>query len=102
MRIAVIGQDMPLDDQTRAYSEYKVFSVLAPYGHLIEHVEVILAECVTGLNRAETACTVMVTLTPSGRERVHARASGAYPAIDCAATRIQQVMQSRRAHPIPS
>ena len=97
MRIAVIGQDISLDEQTRGYTEYKVFSSLAPYARHIDHVEVILAEYSTDLNRAETACTIMVALAPSGCERVRACASRTYSAIDCAAARIEQVMKSRPA-----
>ena len=99
MRIAIIGREISLDNQMRAYSEYKVFSALAPYARQIDHVDVVLENCSTDLNRTQAMCTVMVTLAPTGRERVRARASGAYPAIDCAATRIQQVMQSRCADP---
>ena len=102
MQIAVIGRHISLDDQMRAYGEYKVFLVLAPYARHIDHVEVVLEECSTDPNQAEARCTVMVTLAPSGRERVRARASRAYSAIDSAATRLKQVMESRRAEPLPS
>src|SRR5688572_2471249 len=97
MRIAIIGKDTSLDDQTRAYTEYKVFSSLAPYARHIDYVVVILAENSTDLNRGETACTLMVALAPSGCERVRAYASRAYSAIDSAAARIERVMKSRLA-----
>jgi ribosome-associated translation inhibitor RaiA len=102
MRIAVIGRDVLLDDQMRAYGEYKVFLVLAPYARHIDHVEVVVEECSTDLNGAEARCTIMVTLAPAGRERVRARGSRAYSAIDSAAARLKEVMQSRRAAPLLS
>ena len=101
MRIAVIDQDGPMADQTRAYTEYKVFSSLAPYARRIDHVEVILARPTTDVNGAETACTVMVALVASGCERVRVCASRTYSAIDCAAVQIAQVMKSRAAQPLP-
>ena len=101
MRIAIVGREISLDDQLRAYSEYKVFSALAPYARQIDHVEVVLENGSTDLNCSEATCTIMVALAVSGRERVRARASRAYSAIDCAATRLQQVMQSRHADPLP-
>jgi ribosome-associated translation inhibitor RaiA len=101
MRIAVIGRDISLDDQMRAYGEYKVFLVLAPYARHIDHVEVVLEGRSTHLNRTAT-CTVMVTLAPGGREQVRARGSRAYSAIDSAAKRLKQVMQSREADPLPT
>jgi ribosomal subunit interface protein len=102
MRIAITGRDISLDDQIRAYSEYRVFSVLAPYMRHIQHVEVVLEGCSTDPNGSAATCTVMVTLAQGGRERVRARASRAYAAIDCAGSRLRQLMQSCCADPLSS
>jgi ribosomal subunit interface protein len=97
MRIAVTSLNLTLDDQTRAYTEYKVFSALAHFARGIDHVEVILSEQPSRHNGFDTACDVHVILTAAARVRTRACAARAYSAIDRAARRIKEAM-SRQIH----
>jgi ribosome-associated translation inhibitor RaiA len=102
MQIVVTSQVAALEDQTRAYAEYKVFSSLAPRARAIDRVEVLLAEQSSGQNGSETECAVTVHLAGGGSVHAKARASGAYAAIDRAALRIETDMNRRTARPLSS
>jgi ribosomal subunit interface protein len=97
MRIAVTSLNLAFDDQTRAYTEYKVFSALAEFARGIDHVEVILSEQPSLHRRFDTACDVHVTLTAAASVRTRASADRAYSAIDAAARRIKEAV-SRQIH----
>jgi ribosomal subunit interface protein len=102
MRIAVSSENITLDEQTRAYTEYRVFSSLAPFARHIDHVEVVLSEHPADSNGDETACNVTVDLTPKGRVGVRSCALRAYSAIDRAASKIEEVMNRRASRRLSS
>ncbi len=102
MQIVVTSQAAALEDQTRAYAEYKVFSSLAPRAREIDRVEVVLAEQSSGHGGAEMECAVTVDLADGDSVHAKARASGAYAAIDHAALRIKAAMNRLAARRLSS
>lgn len=102
MQIVVTSHVAVLEDQSRAYAEYKVFSSLAPRAREIDRVEVVLAVQSSGPNGADIECAVTVHLADGGAEHVNVRTSGAYAAIDRAALRIEAAMNRRAARRVSS
>ena len=102
MQIVVTSQVAALEDQTRAYAEYKVFSSLASRAREIDRVEVVLAEQSSRQNGSETECAVTVHLAGGGSVHAKARASRAYAAIDRAALRIEAAMNRLAARRLSS
>jgi ribosome-associated translation inhibitor RaiA len=102
MQIVVTSHIAALEEQTRAYAEYKVFSSLAPRAREIDRVEVVLAEPSSGQNRPGMECAVTVHLAGGGSEHVNVHTSGAYAAIDRAAVRIEAAMNRRAARRLSS
>lgn len=97
MQIVVTSQAAALEEQTRAYAEYKVFSSLAPRAREIDRVEVVLAERSSSQHGAEIECTVTVHLAGGGSEHVNVHTPGAYAAIDRSAVQIEAAMNRRAA-----
>jgi ribosome-associated translation inhibitor RaiA len=85
MQIFVVN-DTAVTEQTRAYTEYRVFTALAALSRLVEDVEVRL-ESATG-DGSDTRCVVCVQTTSGKRARVRARGHHPYDAINRAADRI--------------
>jgi ribosomal subunit interface protein len=102
MRIAVSSENIALDEQTRAYTEYRVFSSLAPFARQIDHVEVVLSERPADPTGEETACSVTVDLAAKGRVGVRSCALRAYSAIDRAASKIEDAMNRRASRRLSS
>ena len=92
MRIAITSHDFVLDEQSRAYTEYKLFSSLARFAEDIEHVEVILSGESLRQARSGTMCSIHVILATAARLRTRAFGRGPYVAIDRAARRIEATM----------
>ena len=80
IRIDVTGTGGPLDGQTRAYAEYRLFSRLAPEGAAVDYATVALIEPAEHL--AAAVCTITLSLHHGKRVRVSARAPHIYDAID--------------------
>lgn len=102
IRVAVSSQDVALDDRTRAYVEYRIFSSLAPQAREIDRVAVMLAEQPSGQNASEMECDVTVHLAGGGSVHAKARAPRAYAAVDRAALRIEVAMNRRAARRLSS
>ncbi len=89
MRIEAGGVSRGFGRQTRAYAEYRVFSSLARFGHIVDSVTV-------ELNRAErqfVVCVVMVSTTDGRRVRIESRGRHPYDAINRAADRVSDVVR---------
>jgi hypothetical protein len=68
MRIAVTAVGRAFGRQSRAYAEYRVFSSLARFGHVVHEADVSLVPLALGGSTAR--CTVAVTLEDGRRMRV--------------------------------
>ena len=98
MKIAVTGHELTLNQQTRAYAEYRVFSALASYAEQVEQVHVVMA------SRADTddrfiSCVVEVSVQSGRVLRARGRALHAYAAVECAAQRVRHAMQRHSGTP---
>lgn len=80
IRIDVSSTGGPLDGQTRAYAEYRLFSRLAPEGAAVDWATVALIEPDEHARLA--VCTISISLHHGKRVRVSARAPHIYDAID--------------------
>jgi ribosome-associated translation inhibitor RaiA len=80
-------------DQTRAYAEYRVFSMLRNFGAAVRHASVTLApEGEEHGERNNVVCRVTVTMTDDRHLETAARGRYAYGAIDRAAHRIRSLI----------
>jgi ribosome-associated translation inhibitor RaiA len=91
MRIDVHGR-RDFGDQTRAYAEYRVFSMLKNFGGVVRHVSVTLAQNDRQAGTRGVVCRVRITLTND--RHLETRGSGRHPygAIDRVAERIRPLM----------
>ena len=85
MRIRVSGADTPVNDEKRAYAEYRFFAAIAPYEARIRAIDVVVRRDRTGSR--PFLCTVSVDLPGRGHVKTQARAVHAIAAIDRAADR---------------
>ena len=101
MRIAVTDIGRTFGRQTRAYAEYRIFSSLARFSHVVRDVDVSLTST-RPTERAKALCVVVVTVGDG--IRVHVRASGrhAYDAINRAAQRIGEALRRHTDIPLSS
>ena len=102
MRIAVTDIGRTFGRQTRAYAEYRIFSSLARFNHVVRDVEVSLTSATPMIDAAGALCVIV--LTDGDGIRVHVRASGrhVYDAINRAAQRIGEAMRRRTDIPLSS
>lgn len=91
IRIDVSSAGGPLDGQTRAYAEYRLFSRLAPARAAVDYATIALVDPPpAGGDTSQPArdvapraiCTISITLHHGKRVRVSARAPHIYDAID--------------------
>lgn len=95
MQIEVIDEQKCADAQTRAYAEYRVFAVLAPFAPAIRDACIELGRRdAAGTDRV--TCTVTVDLRGTGARRIHAIGAHPYAAIDRAVVRVKRVLAAAR------
>jgi hypothetical protein len=101
MRIAVTDIGHTFGRQTRAYAEYRIFSSLARFNHVVRDVEVSLTSTSPG---DPTGALCVILVTDGDGLRVHVRASGChvYDAINRAAQRIGGAIRSHADVPLSS
>ena len=89
MQIRVTGSDR-VRDQFQSYAEYRIFTSIARYEHLVRVANVTLREDAS--NRDPFLCVVSLDLRLS--DPITARARGAHPnhAIDRAAERLASLL----------
>jgi ribosome-associated translation inhibitor RaiA len=85
MRIKVSGVDVSITNDQRAYTEYRVFTSIAPHGMRIRAVDVVIRRD-SAPNRS-FVCTIVIDLDSSGRIKTQARGAHPSAAIDRAADR---------------
>src|SRR5688572_1780089 len=85
MRISVTYIGSTFARQTRAYAEYRIFSSVARFSHVVHEARVLLTS-----KRAGGAATCVVSLSVNGEDRLRVSAKGrhVYDAINRAAERI--------------
>ena len=91
VRVATSG----LDEQTRAYAEFRMFSALARLEPEIDAVTVVLTRA--SISPGSIDCAVSVTFADGGRLRVRARGSHAYDAINRAVLRVSHLVPEHPA-----
>jgi len=82
MRIRISVIDIPIADQKRAYTEYRVFRAIAPY---VGAVDVVVGR--KSAAHRQFLCTVTVDLGRSGHVKTQARGTHPSAVIDRAADR---------------
>lgn len=87
IRIDVSSAGGPLDGQTRAYAEYRLFSRLAPSRAAVDYATIALVDPGDAAGAAHASapqaiCTISIALHQGKRVRVSARAPHIYDAID--------------------
>ena len=80
MRIKVSGVDVSITNDQRAYTEYRVFTSIAPHGIRIRAVDVIIRR--DSVPNRSFVCTIVVDLDSSGRIKTQARGAHPSAAID--------------------
>ena len=89
MRIEAGGVSRAFGRQTRAYAEYRVFSTLARFGHIVHSATVELSRA----ERQFVVCVVTVSTDDGRRVRIEARGRHPYDAINRAADRVSDVVR---------
>src|SRR4051812_5132047 len=92
MRIAVTDIGRTFGRQTRAYAEYRIFSSLARFSHVVRDVDVSLTSA-TRTDVPKPLCVVAVTVGDGIRVQVRATGRHAYDAINRAAQRIGEALR---------
>src|ERR1043166_5254367 len=87
MRVDVIG-DAAITEQTRAYTEYRMFATLARFSRAIRGVRVTIKKTRAKASMRNIACEVTVMLAPWGCVRTRLSGPEPYFIIDRAAERI--------------
>ena len=83
-------------DQTRAYAEYRVFSMLRNFSGVVRHVSVALAPDDRDNSSGEgVVCRTTLTMTNGGRLETLSRGRHACAAIDDAASRTRALMEGQ-------
>jgi ribosome-associated translation inhibitor RaiA len=90
MRISVTEIGCRFGRQTKAYAEYRIFSSVARFSHVVHEAGISLTS-----RRPEGAarCVVSLTVDDGGRLRVSARGRHVYDAINRAAERIGEELR---------
>jgi ribosome-associated translation inhibitor RaiA len=97
MEINVVGTSPALADQTRAYTEYRMFLRLAPFAREVVAVLVVVSRAE---GTQDTVCHASANLGPAGSIRVGTRHPDPTGAIDLAAERLCVAVQ-RELRPEP-
>ena len=100
MRIAVTDIGRTFGRQTRAYAEYRIFSSLSRFGHVVRDVDVSLTS--TAGDESNALCVVIVTISSGIHLEVRAIGRHAYDAINRAAERIAAVVRGHAGIPLLS
>ena len=77
-------------DQSRAYAEYRLFSVLAPFTESVRDARLSLSGGAVG---GLATCAVSVTRADGGRVRIRVRGCHAYDAINRAVDRVGRALR---------
>jgi ribosome-associated translation inhibitor RaiA len=101
MRIAVTDVGRTFGRQTRAYAEYRIFSSLARFSHVVHDVDVSLTAA-SRTDGSRARCVVVVTVGDGIRVQVRATGRHAYDAINRAAQRIGQALRRHADIPLSS
>jgi ribosomal subunit interface protein len=95
MNIAIHAQGVAVDDQLRAYIEYRMFSAISRFGRRCLRVGVHLEESEATQAGTRYRCAVALQLNPLGRVRVRATADRLYAAVDESAERLSRRVERR-------
>jgi ribosome-associated translation inhibitor RaiA len=101
MRIAVSDVGRTFGRQTRAYAEYRIFSSLARFSHVVRDVDVSLTST-NPTDGPKALCAVVLTVGDGSRLHVRARGRHAYDAINRAAQRIGDALRRYTDTPLSS
>jgi ribosome-associated translation inhibitor RaiA len=85
MRISVTDIGSTFGRQTRAYAEYRIFSSVARFGHVVDEARVSLTSKRAG---GTARCVISLCVNGEDRLRVSAKGRHVYDAINRAAERI--------------
>ncbi len=98
MRIEGGGISRLFGRQTRAYAEYRAFSSLARFSHIVDGATVMLSRAA----RQTMLCVVTVALANGRRVRIQSRGRHPYDAINRAADRIGDAVRRHAGREIAS
>ena len=101
MRIAVTDIELEFGRQTRAYAEYRIFSSLARFSHVVHDVDVSLRSA-SRIDGSKALCLVVVTVGDGIRLQARATGRHAYDAINRAAQRIGEALRRHTDIPLSS
>ena len=90
MKLSVTDVGCTLGRQTRAYAEYRIFSSVARFSHVVHEARISLKSRRGG---GAARCVVSLTVDDGGRLRVSAGGRHAYDAINRAAARISEALR---------
>jgi len=93
MRIKITQFDPPVNDDTRRYAEYRVFTSIAPHESRVRSVDVVVRR--DPASALPFVCAVVIDLDGSGRIKTQARAAHPNAAIDRAADRAAWLVNRR-------
>lgn len=96
MNISVTGDELALEQQTRAYGEYRTFSALVPFVSDVDEVRVVLSSTGGDHSRRYVTCIIEATFRVGEIQRVRGRALNPYVAIDRATQRLRRAVERRR------
>ena len=95
MNIVIQPRGIEVDDQVRAYVEYRMFSAVSRFGRQCVRLNVHLEESDATPVGTRYGCAVALQLSPPGRVRVRATADRLYAAVDESAERLSRGVQRR-------
>ena len=98
MKISVTDMECTFGRQTRAYAEYRIFSSVARFSHVVNEARISLRSRRGG---GAARCVVSLTVDEGGRLRVSAGGRHVYDAINRAAARISEALR-RHSDTTPS
>jgi ribosome-associated translation inhibitor RaiA len=87
MQITVRSASPAIVQQTRAYTEYRMFSAVSRFGGPEDRLSVQL-DCPSGAIDTRYRCAATLEMNHGGRVRAHASANLLFEAIDTAAKRL--------------
>lgn len=100
MKIQVTDISRSFGRQTRAYAEYRIFSSLAAFGHLVREVTVSLTSGARDRSRS-VVCSVLVDLDTGVPVNITARGRHAYDAINRVADRLGPALRRSAVAEVP-
>jgi ribosome-associated translation inhibitor RaiA len=90
VRLSVTDIGCTFGRQTRAYAEYRIFSSVARFSHVVHEARISLKSRRRG---GAALCVVSLTVDEGGRLRVSAGGRHVYDAINRAAARISDALR---------